>query len=419
MGIWLLVPEYLRLGTWDLLQGWTEKPGETVEPRLALQLVNEAALCTAGVRQGRSLSQKGFELANGLPFIATDNAIHQLLNAHTVADAQNVQRAFGQIRKVSGHYAGHLLAIDPHHMRSYTKRQTRRHRHNQNERAVKTVQTFFCIDADTHQPLGFTIGSSAKTASQGTKELLELANSILQPEQGQTLVLADKEHCCGDIFEFIANKTSLELLTAMPNTKQRRQKMQRIPADTFTEHWVGLATATRPYHFTKHPDLGLHQIIQRCGENKEQYLFNSFLCTGTRDEVQTLIKDYPDRWHVEEFFNANQELGWKRAGTLNLNIRYGQGTMALLAQGAIHQLRQRLGKPQSDWDAAHLAKDIFNGLDGDIRVANDTITVTFYNAPNTDQLRQHYENLPQKLTKEGVDPRVPWLYNFKLDFRFK
>jgi len=169
MGIWLLVPEYLRMGTWDLLQGWTARSGETVEPRLALQLVNEAALCTAGIRQGRSLSQKGFELANGLPFVATDNAIHQLLNAHTLAQAQNLQRAFGKIRRASGHYTGHLLAIDPHHMRSYTKRQTRRHRHNQNERAVKTVQTFFCIDTDTHQPLGFTIGSSAKTATQGHK----------------------------------------------------------------------------------------------------------------------------------------------------------------------------------------------------------------------------------------------------------
>ena len=39
-GIWLLVAEHLRLGTWDLLCGWTGQPGERVEPRLALQLVH-------------------------------------------------------------------------------------------------------------------------------------------------------------------------------------------------------------------------------------------------------------------------------------------------------------------------------------------------------------------------------------------
>jgi hypothetical protein len=27
--------------------------------------------------------------------------------------------------------------------------------------------------------------------------------------------------------------------------------------------------------------------------------------------------------------------------------------------------------------------------------------------------------LPQILEREKVDPRIPWLYNFKLDFRFR
>jgi len=89
------------------------------------------------------------------------------------------------------------------------------------------------------------------------------------------------------------------------------------------------------------------------------------------------------------------------------------------AQAAIHQLRQRLGDPYRNWDAAHLAKSLFNGLDGDIRVIDDTIFVTFYNAPNTEQLRHHYEHLPEKLAEQGVDPHIPWLYDFKLDFRFK
>ena len=58
-------------------------------------------------------------------------------------------------------------------------------------------------------------------------------------------------------------------------------------------------------------------------------------------------------------------------------------------------------------------------VDGDIRVWDDTIIVTLYNAPNVDVLRRHYEDLPQKLVSEHVDPRIPWLFNYKLDFRFK
>ena len=104
---------------------------------------------------------------------------------------------------------------------------------------------------------------------------------------------------------------------------------------------------------------------------------------------------------------------------MNLNIRYGQMSMTLLAQAALHQLRNRLGEPFSGWDAAHLAKSLLAGLDGDIRVSEDTIVVTYYNAPNVQQLRQNYEHLPSRLQSERVDPHIPWLYGFKLDFRFR
>jgi len=141
--------------------------------------------------------------------------------------------------------------------------------------------------------------------------------------------------------------------------------------------------------------------------------------TNDRDEIQALTRDFPKRWHVEEFFNANQALGWKRAGTMNVNIRYGQMTLALIAQAAIHGLRNRLGPPHCNWDATHLATDLFFALEGDVRIIKDRIVVTYYNAPNRERLEAYYADLPQKLTKEGVDPRVPWLYNYELDFRFR
>jgi hypothetical protein len=135
--------------------------------------------------------------------------------------------------------------------------------------------------------------------------------------------------------------------------------------------------------------------------------------------MRDLSSNYPQRWHIEEFFKNDQALGWHRAGTMNLNIRYGQMTMALIAQAACFMMRQRLGPPMNQWDAPHLAKDLFRGLDGDIRVKGDTIVVTSYNAPNPDLMKKHYEDMPQKLSSEGIQNTIPWLYNFKLDFRFK
>ncbi len=64
-------------------------------------------------------------------------------------------------------------------------------------------------------------------------------------------------------------------------------------------------------------------------------------------------------------------------------------------------------------------KIFFFALEGDVRVTKDTIIVTYYNAPNRDRLQAYYLNLPEKLAEDNIDPRVPWLYNYKLDFRFR
>lgn len=419
VGLWLLVPEHLRLGTWDLLCGWTGQPAERVEPRLALQLVHEAALCIPGLRQRRTLSQKGFELAHGLPFVAVDQAMHQLLSAHTVADAKRLQITLGQIRHASGHYGAKLLAIDPHRIRSYSKRQMRRHRNNELDPPTKVAQTFFALDADTAQPLCFLTATSARSVTQATPELLDMAASILNPKPGEILALADAEHFSTELLDQVHGDTHFELLVPMPNHQSLQKQLHTIAPEHFTRQWAGYATARLPYELTHSHTGPFYQLIQRYGERPQEWTFNAFLSTIERDELDVLTRDYPKRWHIEEFFRVHQALGWKRAGTLNLNIRYGQMTMALIAQAAIYQLRQRLGEPVSSWDATHLARSLFHGLDGDIRVMDDTIVVTYYNAPNVEQLRLHYEDLPDQLREQNVDPHIPWLYNFKLDFRFR
>jgi hypothetical protein len=419
VGLWLLIPEHLRLGTWDLLCGWSGQPGERVEPRLALQLVHEAALCITGVRQRRALGHRGFELAQGLPFLASDLAIHQLLAAHSVAEAQRLQVALGRIRRASGHYRGKLLAIDPHRVRSYSKREMRRYRDDDQSRPFKPAQTFFALDPDTHQPVAFTTATSARTATAASFELLDLAAQVLAPQPGDLLVLADLEHLSAELFDHVHRDTPFDLLVPMKNQRPLRQQLQAIPAEQFQRRWAGFATAKQSYQFV-HGQAGPYvQLVHRTGERPDEYQFGAFLSTSDRDEVEAMTLDYPKRWHVEEFFNAHQAQGWNRAGTLNLNIRYGQMTMALIAQAALYQLRRRLGEPFCDWDASHLAQSLLAGLEGDVRVREDTIVVTYYNAPNADRLRQHYENLPRRLQQAQIDPHIPWLYNYKLDFSFR
>jgi len=301
-----------------------------------MQLVHEAAVCTRGIRAERTLHQRGgFELANGLPFVATDEAIHHLLGELTVA--MELQVALGKIRLASGDFQGKLLAIDP--------------------------------------------------------------------------------HLSGELINDIHHRTGLDLLVPLPSRKPYLKGFEAIHEEQFTRRWAGYATAKVPIQIKRTHPGKYYQFVQRHGERCDGWRYKGFWSTADRAEVETLTVDYPKRWPVEEFFNANQALGWNRAGTMNLNIRYAPMTMALMAQAAIHQLRGRLGDPYRHWDANHLAKDLFHRLEADVRVNHDTIIVTYYNAP--DELRAHYEDLPDKLTRENVRPTVPWLYHYQLDFRFR
>jgi hypothetical protein len=422
IGIWLLLPEHLRLGTWDLMRSWSGLPPERVEPRLALHLVNEAAMCLCSYRKGRTLSQKGFELANGLPFVPTDLAIHQLLQSHTVQEAQQLQIALGKLRRAGGHFDGTLLALDPHRMTSYSKRLMRRHRFSSQEKPAKMAQTFFLLDCHTGQPVCFSLTSSAQSVAQATPELLRVAAEVFGASAAAThkpLILADKEHYCQELFSSVRQQEVFDLLCAQPAFSNGVQRWSKVPAAAFAEHWPGYATARQPYHFQTEPEALYHEYVQRNGLRPADFHYQGFLATCKLSQVPALTKDYPQRWHVEEFFKFNQALGWHRAGTLNLNIRYGHLSMVLVAQAAIHQLRQRIGTPFTQWDATHLSRNLFEGLDGDVRVEQQTIIVTLYNAPNAAVLQHHYEHLPEKLAREGIAPEIPWLYNFKLDFRFK
>ena len=281
------------------------------------------------------------------------------------------------------------------------------------------AQTFFALDGDTCQPFGFTTGTAARTVTQATPELLDLTAGIVGASDARLLALADSEHFTTDLLEHVQQSQRFDLLVPAPLRASLLARLQALPADQFTRHWAGYATARLAYQLSRGKKTTWPLFVQRFGEAPATCKYNAFLCTGEREEVPALTEEYPKRWHAEEFFNQEQGLGWDRAGTQNINVRYGHMTLALGAQAVLYQLRKRLGDPYRSWDVQHLAKDLLQGLEGDIRVTDQTIVVTFYNAPKAESLRLQYEGLPQKLRQEKVDPRIPWLYDYELDFRFR
>lgn len=376
-----------------------------------MQIVNEAALCSNRVRNSNYITHQGFELLNGLGFLVTDSQVHDLLDKHTVKEAWSLQESLAVIRSNNGHYEGDLIAIDPHRIISTSQRIMPKKKKQPEEPSRKMLQTFFALNTQTGQPIGCGIGSPGANTTQATIDLLNMAELVNK----NALILADKEHFTECLIRHINQNSSFEFLVPAIST-ERIQKIERN--QTYQQKWAGYAIAETMFNFEGHKEK-YRLISQREGETTKDYLYKSFLTLSKKPATELLSELYQERWSIEDFFNFDGAMGFDRASTFNLNIRYGKMSLALLAQAATYELRKKLPKPYNRWNSNHLADAVFSKIDGDIKVKNDTIIVTCYNTPKELNLPNNYQALPSKLTAEGIDPRIPWLYDFKLDFRFK
>jgi hypothetical protein len=411
VGLWFLVAEHLRLGSWDLVKGYTGGSDADIDPRIAMQVVNEAALCSNRVRRKNYILHQGFEVLNGLGFLATDEQVHSLLDKHTVGQAQAFQETLALIRFNNGHYKGDIIAIDPHRIITTSRREMPKKKKQPDEPSKKVLQTFFALDVFTGQPIGFGIGSTGVNTTRATLDLLNMTKRV----NDHALILADKEHFTESLIRNIKQDYNFEFLVPVLSTS-RIKKIERSQA--YEKKWAGYAIAESMFNFAGHKEK-YRLISQREGETTKDYVYKSFLTISDKPAIDLLSIYYPKRWTIEDFFNFDGAMGFDRASTFNLNIRYGKMSLALLAQAVTNHFRQRLPKPYARWNSQHLAEAVFAKMDGDIRVKDDTIIVTSYNAPAQLNLQQNYQGLPEKLIAEGVNPKIPWLYDFKLDFRFK
>jgi hypothetical protein len=410
-GLWLLVPELIKLGAWDLLKGWSGKSDVDFAPRIAMQVINETALCINRVRKKSSLGHQGFQLLNGMGRLVTDEQVHSLLNDHTMEQNKELLINLGIQRQLSGHYQGDLIAIDPHRILTSSKRVMAKKRKDPKASSQKMLQTFFSISTKTGQPIMAGMSSSGMPISKTTTDLINATGKIMKSKK---IILADKEHFTREIISHASEHKMLDVLIPAVNNPRIKKLYPELP---FKPLWAGFAIAETSFHFEN--DNKNHKlIVQRLGEKKDNYQYYPFLTTSNKNARSLICQDYDERWTVEEFYRFENKLGLDQTSTLNLNIRYGKLALAMIAQAALYQFRKKLNRDYKKWNAEHLSNEIFAWSDGDIRANGDTIIITFYGNPKHIN-PQDYINMPAKLKEQGLNEKVPWLFNYKIDFRFK
>lgn len=274
------------------------------------------------------------------------------------------------------------------------------------EAAHKMMQIFFCVDAFSGQPLAFTLGSGGKNCSAATMQLMSM---IEQGDSKEALFVADKEHFTQEVINYFHHHPTFDWLMPAPDIKKIASNIDQLE---YHPLWAGYALAGTTFSFDGSKDQ-LQLIVQRQGEQADKYSYKGFLTTSNKKPADLLTLLFPERWTIEEFFNFNGDMAWNRASTFNLHIKYGKQTLALIAQAAEHQLKIKLADHYKQWTAQHTAQQVLTNMEGDIRVENETIIVTYYRDHEKLNLKNNYANLPKIPEAENINPKIPWLFDFK------
>jgi len=217
-----------------------------MEPRLALQLVHEAALCSNGLRAGRCLTLRGFETSMGcLSWPGTWRSTACSTPAPSPTQRNCKWRWENSVvpRGIMRENCFDRSTPRP----SFTQRHVRKRTKERGSKPTKMAQTFFCLDGDSRQPVCFTTATSAQTISQVTPKLLRMATGILLPLPTNTLVAADAEHFTTELFDHVRAETSFDLIVPLPQRQCDQRRWRRILAEKFTPHWAGYATTVLPF----------------------------------------------------------------------------------------------------------------------------------------------------------------------------
>ena len=239
-------------GTWYATG--RDKGPNACGPRLALQLIHEAALCITGLRHRRGLNQHIFELANGLPFLATDMAIHELLAARTVAREPTLASGLGQAPPRLGPFSG---TGSGHRSPSRPQLQQAPHAPPSPDEPHARPTPLKPSSCWTPTPTSQSVSPRAPRRARpraAAEELLGLAADILDTQPGQTLVVADAEHFTVELLDKVKAQTNFDLLVPMPDQPSRRKKLQELPPEAVPTALGRLRDREAGLHAQEQPD---------------------------------------------------------------------------------------------------------------------------------------------------------------------
>lgn len=411
-GGFFFLPYLLQLGGHDLLASLgPAKPEGLPKERLALGIVFESIFgYTDGIRAVDSVSRADFGLLAGLPFLVSPASQYRFLQSVPMNEALDFQIALGRRLLCLGQLTpGLAVNVDGHNLKTFSRKAMKRSFLTREGRYGKAIRTFYTQDQESQKPLMALAAYSGTTVSQVTHKLARLTRDILGRD---FLLVADKEWYCGQLLQELHKHYGVAVLTPVKRSPKRLKEFDAVPLDHYDQTVWGNVAAV--YTTLTNFDGPLRMLLKRQPHGKYFALI-----TPARDmSAETAMPTYTKRWRIENFFADNAFLGINRLPSLNLNAIQTALSLRLLAFHLVDNFRHDLGSDYRHRTPQRIHREFIDGVQGRIQLRGAFIEVSVYGFEHEAAAAAILTNLDAKLEHAGVDPRIPWLGNRRLRFKF-
>ncbi len=325
-------------------------------------------------------------------------------------DALSFQVILGKQLVKLGHVKpGSPINIDGHNIKMYSRKEMKSSYISKEERFGKAIRSFYTQDQESKKPLIAMVAYSGTAVSQITRRIGNLTRDILDQD---FLMVADKEWYCGQLIEELNRECGVSVLTPVKQSKKRMEEFNAVPLEKYDKTiWGNIATL---YTTMKSFDGPLRMLLKKRSDGK----YFALITPEHRMTARESMPIYTKRWRIENFFAQNKFLGIDRLPSMNLNAKQTILSLRLLAYHALDNFRHDLGPKYRNKTPDLIYREFINGVQGRVQLRGNVIEVCIYGFEHEPAVASILSNLEEKLERVGIDPRIPWLGNRQLRFKF-
>jgi len=411
-GGFFFIPYLLQLGAYDLIKSMGRPKLEGIpNENIALGIVFESLFgYIKGIRSVDSVSRADFGLLAGLPFLPSPSTQYRYLQSVSCKSALDFQVDMGRkLVELGQIIPGFPVNIDGHNISTYSRKEMKQSYITKEARYGKAIRTFYTQDQNSKKPLMAMATYSGTTVAQITSKLADMTRDILSQE---FVLVADKEWYCGRLIQELHEQYGINILVPVKKSDNRTAEFDSIPLEKYHKSELGNIAAV--YTTMKDFNGPLKMFLKKQPDGK----YFALITPEQEMDTDVAMPTYTKRWRIENFFRENNFLGINHLPSLNLNAIQTMLSLKLLAFNVLDNFRHDLGPEYSHKTPDLIYREFVDGVQGRVQLTGDTIIVNVYGFEREHAVAPILTNLEAKLKKANVDPRIPWLGDRRLEFKF-